>query len=126
MRLCSFVLTPRPALKHLDSALKQLKMVLNDPTGCIAEAEAHVANFFGNVIPHSSTPKYGNDERRGILTPNTSVDAKRTPASSNLAVCREKLLEKYGIPPSLTPWNGIPSPLVRQGFKPPARKSPAV
>ncbi len=123
-------LSNRPAQKHLDAALQNLKQSVSDPASCVTEAEEQVNILLGSATPQSATPKYGIQAGR-MLTPNgfCSVDVKKedTPTSSNnVAVSRARLLEKYGAPPALSPWSTSASPHVRQKFKPPARKPPAV
>ena len=120
----------RPAQKHLDVALKNLKQLISDPASCVAEAEVQVNVLLGSTTPQSATPRYGIEAKRGgMFTPNAlySADVKKndTPTSSNVSVSRARLLEKYGTPPALSPWNAHASPQVRQKFKPPARKPPA-
>lgn len=127
----------RPALKYLDAALHDLKQLVKDPGGCVNEAEGQVDVLLGSATPQQATPQqatpsYGNEAsgRGAMFTPTgvaCSADGKKneTPTSSNLTINRARLLEKYPDPPALTPWNGCASPLVRQKFKPPARKPPA-
>merc|ERR1712071_147412 len=123
------LVSSRPASKHLDSALNDLKRMLSDPAECIRQAGLHVSSFFGNITPNATTRKFAADEKKAACTPNYSIEGSKnnTPSSttsnaSNPSVCRTRLLEKYGAPPSLSPWNSTPSPDVRQKFKPPAKK----
>ncbi|KAI9551569.1 hypothetical protein GHT06_021902 [Daphnia sinensis] len=126
------LVSSRPALKHLDAALQDLKQSVKDPSGCVTEAEGQMDVLLGNTTPQQATPKYGNEVsgRGGMFTPtgvfcSTNGKKNETPTSSNLTINRARLLEKYPEPPALSPWNGCASPLVRQKFKPPARKPSA-
>ncbi|XP_057378960.1 uncharacterized protein LOC130701035 [Daphnia carinata] len=126
------LVSSRPALKHLDAALQDLKQSVKDPSGCVTEAEGQVDVLLGNATPQQATPKYGNEVsgRRGMFTPtgvvcSTNGKKSETPTSTNHTINRARLLEKYPEPPALSPWNGCASPLVRQKFKPPARKPSA-
>lgn len=121
-----FLLNCRPALKHIASALEELKRNIPDTATCISEAEEQMAQLLGSTTPHSATPKFSNDLRRNMFTPSgaPTIDGrKETPTSTNPTVSRARLLEKFGNPPALTPLNNVSSPHVRQKFKPPARKS---
>ena len=117
-------------MKHLEISLQELKQSISDPSVCITEAELQVVAILGNTTPQSGTPRFGKDVRRsGAFTPTGvySVDVKKddTPSTS-ASVTRSRLLEKYGTPPALSPSFANASPHVRQKFKPPARKPPAV
>jgi len=118
------LVSSRPAQKHLQSALNDLKRILSDPGECISQAALHVNNFFGNIAPNSIPRRLSADDRKGMYTPTCSNEGKSTPSSataSNPSGCRTRLLEKYGTPPSLSPWIPTPSPDVRHKFKPPAK-----
>lgn len=126
------LVSSRPALKHLDTALQDLKQSVKDPNGCVTEAEGQVDVLLGNATPQQATPRYGKEAsgRGGMFTPtgvvcSTNGKKNETPTSSNLTINRARLLEKYPEPPALSPWNGCASPLVRKKFKPPARKPSA-
>ena len=122
----------RPAQKHLENALHSLKESLNDPDAFLSAAEAQLSNLLASNTPQSSTPRYRSENRKGgmftptgVLVGDVTKDDTPTSASS-VTMARARLLEKYGTPPALSPWNNSASPHVRQRFKPPARKPPAV
>lgn len=118
----------RPVHKHLDAALGILKQTISDAVRFVGEVEGYVLSLLGSSTPQSSTPK-SLVEVSGRITPTGTADVaaarKDTPVSTNSLVNRARLLEKYGNPPPLTAYGGTSSPLVRQKFKPPARKTPA-
>lgn len=113
----------------MDVALQDLKQSLKDPAGCVAEADVQISTLLGSSTPQSVTPKLASIEAKksaGLFTPTgiPSGNGKKddTPTTSSLPMNRARLLEKYGAPPALSPWNTNASPHVRQKFKPPARK----
>ena len=121
----------RPAAKHLDTALSALKQAISDPAECVAQAESQLSSLMGstNVTP-SAIARFGSGVRRdsGSFTPTSggSIE-KKTPASSRNALAnRARQLEQYGTPPPLSPFPIAVTPLVRQNFKPPARRPPPV
>ena len=119
----------RPSQKHLEAALNDLKVAIDDVAGCISEAEGQMFNLLGQSTPQTTTPKYGSAAGGSGKrpTPIASCEGKATPVSTNPLVNRARLLEKYGTPPALTPYGGNPTPRVMQKFKPPAKiiKTPA-
>lgn len=112
----------RPAAKHLELAMNNVKIAISDAKACIIDAQQHVHTWMSSSTPSVITPSSA-DMTALHRTPNQPTGGgKETPTlgSAKQAISRARLLDKYGTPPTLPALNVTPTHNVRQRFKPPA------